>query len=70
MPDTKCEEKQSGPRLGVRRWGDEWFHPVQEEVPEGYIVDGFLFPREDVCEVMDFASGQVSPNCPQCSGRH
>src|SRR3954468_16789137 len=37
-------------QLGIRREGDACFHPVEEEVPEGYIVDGILIRREDVVE--------------------
>ena len=64
----ECEVKQEVPRLAVRRWGDEWFHVVQAQVPEGYIVEGFLFPREDVFEIMDLSSGQVNRHCAPCAG--
>jgi DNA polymerase III subunit epsilon len=45
------DEPTEGPvHLGIRREGDACFHPVEEEVPEGYIVDGILIRREDVVE--------------------
>ncbi len=64
MTDTEFTTTESSPRIAVRRWGDDWYHPVQREVPEGYIVDGFLFPHEDVLEILDYASGEVRSACP------
>ncbi len=43
---------EDDPRMGIKRWGDACFHPVEEVVPEGYIVHGILIPREDVREVI------------------
>lgn len=39
-------------RLGIRRACDRCFHPVEEEVPEGFIVDGILIRHEDVTEIV------------------
>jgi DNA polymerase III subunit epsilon len=47
MDDVSSE---GSAQLGIRRAGDACFHPVEEEVPEGYIVDGILIRREDVVE--------------------
>ena len=51
--------EDDNPGIGIRRWGDACFHPVEEEVPEGYIVDNILIPRDEVMEVLNIASGQV-----------
>ena len=66
MRDPTHKLTNEPPHLGVRRWGDACFHPVEEEVPEGYIVDGFLFARDEVCEVLDLTTGRVSQRCPLC----
>jgi hypothetical protein len=67
MTETNCQnDRQAGPRIGVRRWGDACFHEVQEETPDGYVVEGFLIPRDDVWEFLDLASGEICNPCPQC----
>ena len=67
MSETDCQNDQhAGPRIGVRRWGDACFHEVQEETPDGYLVEGFLIPHHDVCEVIDLGSGEVQSDCPHC----
>lgn len=45
------EEDHPNEQLGIRRHWDRCFHAVEEEVEEGYIVQGTLIPREDVAEV-------------------
>lgn len=47
------------PPIGIRRWGDACFHPVEEEVPEGYIIGGVLIPRDEVMETRE-----IDPNDP------
>lgn len=37
--------------MGIRRPQDRCFHNVEEEVEEGYIVEGILIPRDEVTEV-------------------
>ena len=67
MTETDCQNAQhAGSHIGVRRWGDACFHEVQEETPDGYVVEGFLIPRHDVCEVLDLGSGEIRNPCPQC----
>ena len=44
-------EDHPGEMLGIRRHQDRCFHPVEEEVEEGYIVDGILVPRDEIAEV-------------------
>ncbi len=54
MPEKKSQNSEnSAQHLGVRRWGDACFHPVEEEVPEGFIVDGMLIPHHEICEVIE-----------------
>lgn len=35
----------------MRRHTDRCFHAAEEEVEEGYIVQGVLFHRDDIAEV-------------------
>ena len=58
--DASSEQHVGPPRLGIRRWGDGCFHPVEEEVPEGYIVDGILICRDEVLQVVDLDSGTIT----------
>jgi hypothetical protein len=53
------DEIEQPPDIGIRREGDACFHLVEEEVPEGYIVQGVLIPRDEVVEIVDVSSGKV-----------
>lgn len=44
-------EEHPDETMGIRRAQDRCFHNVEEEVEEGYIVDGILIPRDEVVEV-------------------
>lgn len=44
-------EDHPGEELGIRRHWDRCFHAAEEEVEEGYIVQGTLIPHEDIAEV-------------------
>lgn len=56
-PDT-----HPGEILGVRRHTDRCFHAAEEEVEEGYIVQGVLFPRDEIVEVR--ITRRDLPPCP------
>lgn len=46
------------PKIAIRRHTDRCFFAVEEIVEgEGYIVDGFLIPLEDVAEVREDDGG-------------
>jgi len=52
QPAVDFTDPSDDPRLAVRRVTDRCFHAVEEVVPgEGYIVDGFLIPLDEVAEV-------------------
>ncbi|MCX5660806.1 MAG: hypothetical protein NTW19_13955 [Planctomycetota bacterium] len=55
MPDSPSSppapDDDLDPNLAIRRHTDRCFHRVEEVVPEGYIVEGILIPREEVAEV-------------------
>lgn len=50
-PEFWSQEDHPGETLGIRRHTDRCFHAVEEEVEEGYIIDGILIHRDDVAEV-------------------
>lgn len=56
---TPASERPDSPRIGIRRWGDGCFHPVEEEVPEGFIVNGMLIRRDEVVSIVDLATGRI-----------
>ena len=51
MDDLWIAEDHPGEVLGIRRHTDRCFHAVEEEVEEGYIVQGVLIARDEVAEV-------------------
>lgn len=44
-------EEHPGETLGIRRHSDRCFHAAEEETEDGYIVQGVLFPRDEIAEV-------------------
>jgi hypothetical protein len=49
------------PRLAVRRYQDRCFHPVEEVIDgEGYIVQGILFPLDEIAQVRVLEDGPDS----------
>ena len=36
--------------IGIRRWGDRCFHFVEEELEDGYIVEGIFIDKDDVVD--------------------
>ena len=63
MSLTPQEDDQ--PKLAIRRHHDRCFHPVEEVVPEGYIVQGVLIDRDEVAQVVELA-GDGSAAVPAC----
>jgi len=51
------------PGIAIRRATDACFHEVEEEVPEGYIVENTLIPRADVAEVHHMDDSGNLPGC-------
>lgn len=51
MDELWSAEDHPDEALGIRRHTDRCFHAVDEEVEEGYIVQGVLIPRDEVAEV-------------------
>ena len=54
------------PKLAIRRHHDRCFHPVEEEVPEGYIVQGVLIDRDEVAQVVEMDTIEGQPVLPAC----
>lgn len=50
-PGFWSQEDHPGESLGIRRHQDRCFHAVEEEVEEGYIVQGVLIHRDEVKEI-------------------
>lgn len=50
-------------RVAIRRWGDKCFHLVDEEVEEGYILDGHLIRREDVVDRREVEGSGAAKEC-------
>jgi hypothetical protein len=58
------EPDADDPRLAIRRHTDRCFHRVEELADEGYIVQGFLIPADEVAEVVALdAAGVPLPGC-------
>ncbi len=61
------EHEDDAPRLAIRRATDRCFHAVEEVVRgpggevEGYIVEGFMIPADEVAQVR----GMDTPNEPR-----
>ena len=43
--------------LGVRRWGDRCHHEVEEELENGYVVQGIFIPKDEVVSVIRLDDG-------------
>ncbi len=52
------------PRVAIRRYTDRCFFEVEEIVPGGYIVEGFMIDQDDVAEVISLGvDGVPLPPC-------
>ena len=40
------------PVIGIRRWGDRCHHEVEEELADGYIVQGVFIAKDEVVSVI------------------
>lgn len=63
MDSLWSPEDHPGEQLGIRRHQDRCFHPVEEEVEEGFIVDGILIPRDEVAEIRTAPAGPGEGPC-------
>jgi len=58
------DDDEHDPRLAIRRATDRCFHRVEEVVPGGYIVDGFMIDEDEVVETVKLdADGAPLPAC-------
>jgi hypothetical protein len=63
-PSPTPQDAEDDPRLAVRRDTDRCFHRVEEQTPDGYIVEGVLFTRDEVAEVVELDEhGVPLPRC-------
>ncbi|MCC5877197.1 MAG: hypothetical protein JJU11_13330 [Candidatus Sumerlaeia bacterium] len=62
-PGFWCQEDHPGETLGIRRHTDRCFHAVEEEVEEGYIIDGILIHKDEVAEVRRHQNTQADLSC-------
>ena len=51
-------------QIGIRRWGDRCYHAVEEELEDGYVVDGIFIHRDDVVDTVEYDDDQDQP--PDC----